>query len=382
MSPARTGKPPKYRLHKARNLAKVTIRERDIYLGEYNSPESWKRYADVLQAWQDGLSVDAIKAIAKGQAPPVESENAAVAIRNTAEISVGQLSLKYFAFAEDYYASKDGSSNGRVSNVKSALRYTNDMFAGIPVAEFGPLKFLAVRDELVRRGLERNYINDLMSIVKLMFSWGVTQELVPATVTAPLREIRSLRKGKTEAPERKKVKPVPPADFEAVVPLLPAVVQNMVRLQLLTGARGSEIRAMKIGDVDRRVPEVWCYFLDEHKTDWHGKDRRIFIGPEAQKILLPYLQGAADQYCFTTGFEPNRPYSKDSYARVIKRACIRAKVTPWTPRQLRHSRATIIREQYGIEAAQVVLGHSDLRVTEVYAERNFEQAAQIMKEIG
>ena len=54
----------------------------------------------------------------------------------------------------------------------------------------------------------------------------------------------------------------------------------------------------------------------------------------------------------------------------------------WSPNQLRHSRATIIRERYGIEAAQVVLGHSDARTTEIYAERDFAAAARIMREIG
>ena len=42
----------------------------------------------------------------------------------------------------------------------------------------------------------------------------------------------------------------------------------------------------------------------------------------------------------------------------------------WSPNQLRHSRATAIREQYGIEAAQTVLGHADPKITLVYAERD------------
>jgi site-specific recombinase XerC len=54
----------------------------------------------------------------------------------------------------------------------------------------------------------------------------------------------------------------------------------------------------------------------------------------------------------------------------------------WSPNQLRHSRATAIRERYGIEAAQTVLGHADPRVTEIYAERDFAMAARIMREIG
>ena len=54
----------------------------------------------------------------------------------------------------------------------------------------------------------------------------------------------------------------------------------------------------------------------------------------------------------------------------------------WSPNQLRHTRATRIREKYGIEAAATVLGHSDPRMTEIYAERDFEMAARIMREVG
>lgn len=36
----------------------------------------------------------------------------------------------------------------------------------------------------------------------------------------------------------------------------------------------------------------------------------------------------------------------------------------------------------GFEAAQTALGHADLRITEIYAERHFELAARIMREIG
>ena len=54
----------------------------------------------------------------------------------------------------------------------------------------------------------------------------------------------------------------------------------------------------------------------------------------------------------------------------------------WSPNQLRHSRATELRERYGIEVAQNVLGHSDPRTTAIYAERDYATAARIMQEIG
>jgi integrase len=49
---------------------------------------------------------------------------------------------------------------------------------------------------------------------------------------------------------------------------------------------------------------------------------------------------------------------------------------------LRHSAATEIRKRFGIEAAQHVLGHATLNVTEIYAEKNSEAARQIAAAIG
>jgi integrase len=58
------------------------------------------------------------------------------------------------------------------------------------------------------------------------------------------------------------------------------------------------------------------------------------------------------------------------------------KVHRWHPNQLRHSFATRVRKQHGLEAAQVLLGHSRADVTQVYAERNEELAAKVAAKIG
>lgn len=55
----------------------------------------------------------------------------------------------------------------------------------------------------------------------------------------------------------------------------------------------------------------------------------------------------------------------------------------WHPYQLRHSAATNIRRQFGLEAAQIALGHSSALVTEaVYAERDMQKAVDVMLRIG
>ena len=116
-------------------------------------------------------------------------------------------------------------------------------------------------------------------------------------------------------------------------------------------------------------------------------------------------------------------YSRDSYRRAIIRGCERAfmlpenlveprtpkqikaakesgRMTPeailsrrsartkwrdehsWHPHQLRHNAATFLRKQFGVEAAQVILGHATLTVTQLYAEKNIQQAMRIVSEVG
>ena len=67
----------------------------------------------------------------------------------------------------------------------------------------------------------------------------------------------------------------------------------------------------------------------------------------------------------------------------LKKAAKAGVVVPhWHPHQLRHNRGTEVRQRYGIEAAQVALGHARADVTQVYAEKNLEHAKRIAREMG
>ena len=54
----------------------------------------------------------------------------------------------------------------------------------------------------------------------------------------------------------------------------------------------------------------------------------------------------------------------------------------WHPNQLRHTFATKVRKEHGLEAAQVLLGHARADVTQVYAERDTATAVGIVAKIG
>ena len=52
------------------------------------------------------------------------------------------------------------------------------------------------------------------------------------------------------------------------------------------------------------------------------------------------------------------------------------------PNQIRHSYATRVRREHGLEAAQVLLGHEKADVTQIYAERDLALALEVAKKIG
>ena len=91
-------------------------------------------------------------------------------------------------------------------------------------------------------------------------------------------------------------------------------------------------------------------------------------------------------------------YTRRSYAVAIARACGRAFPPPshldeeekrqwrkqhrWSPNQLRHTTATMLRREFGIETARVVLGHTSSAVTEIYAALDESRAAEAMEKVG
>jgi integrase len=297
-----------------------------------------------------------------------------------------------------------------------------------PAADFGPLKLKAIRQTLIDAGHSRVYINKLVPIIPRMFKWAAAEEIIPGSVYHALRTVEGLRKGRTDAHETKPVLPVADEVVNATLPHLRAVVSDMVRFQRLTGCRPGEVCQLRPCDVERSG-DVWQYRPESHKTEHHGRERIIYIGPQAQQVLLPYLLRDAQAQCFSpaesevkrheeqrarrkTRVQPSqrnrrkaRPkrspatrYTKDSYGRAITRGIGKANaqrkeeasdmgIEPmllphWHPNQLRHSKATEIRREFGLEAAQVILGHAKADVTQVYAERDAALAVEVARKIG
>jgi integrase len=247
-----------------------------------------------------------------------------------------------------------------------------------------------------------------------MFKWAASEELVSGQVYNDLRCVTGLKQGRSDAREGKKVLPVSDADYQATLLHLPPVVQDMAKFQRATGARPSEVCDLRPGDINRE-DAIWQYVPQSHKSEHHNRERTIFLGPNAQHILLPYLLRPQDAYCFSPQESdrkrrqllhesrktpiscgnrpesnrkvhprraPGQKYDRNSYGRAIRRAAKKAGVPEWSPHRLRHSFATEVRKRFGLEAVQVTLGHARASTSEIYAERDQLLAARVAGEVG
>jgi integrase len=304
-------------------------------------------------------------------------------------ITVRELIAAYTEFAWQYYR-KDDVPTAEALCIVAVMRRLEALYGDKRCDDFGPLALQTVVARMVDDDLTRKTINNNLSRIKRMFRWAVSRELVSSSVVNALGCVDGLREGRSNARETEPVGVVPDDVVAATLPHLSSVVRSMVEFQRLTGCRPGEVCYLRPCDVDRSG-EVWVYFPGSHKTQHRGRDRRIFIGPKAQAILRPFLLRAADSFCFspqdvTSRRAGRRPpgarYTTNSYRYAVQRKCRQRGIQLWGPNQLRHAAATEIRKLFGVEAAQVVLGHAEADVTQIYAQRDYDLAARVAKQVG
>ena len=150
---------------------------------------------------------------------------------------------------------QDSSS---LTNYRLAGRYLAETFAITPVSEFGPNSLRAVREKIVASGVSRQYINKLVGVIRSIFNWGVSHEMVSAETAGSLKYVRAIGQRHSISPESPQVTPVNESDVAATLPFLSPTVAAMVQLQLITGMRPSEVCELRLSEIDRSA-STWTY---------------------------------------------------------------------------------------------------------------------------
>jgi len=383
-SSKKTPRIPSYRIHKASQRAYVEIDKHRQYLGPAADPATKQKYHRVIAEW--------MAAGCHAPAPPVE-------------ITVSEVAAKYIDYARGYYKRPDGTPTHEFTQTCIVVRDLAGLYGPTPAQDFGPLKLRALRETWIARNLARKTVNSYTATVKRLFKWASGREIVSPSIWHGLQCVEGLRRGRSNARDTKPVEPVPLDHVKAVKPLVSRQIAALIDLQLLTGARPGELVGLRPCDIDTSG-QVWEVRLPEHKTAYLGRKRILHFGPKAQAILREFMLRPPDKPLFspsdaekeryqqctthrhqstvaaTTKRTLRGQYDTHSYCRAIAYACCKAGIEKWHPHQLRHNAATEVRKQFGLDAAQALLGHAGAAITELYAEIDSNKARAIVAQIG
>lgn len=399
---------PKYRHHEPSGRAFIECKKfygsppRKYLKGAFNSAESKAHYNSEcakIAAWKVGSKKKPAPSATKGY-------------------TVTMLIADFLEWAESHY----GAKNTDFNHFRMACIFLKRAAGRRTIRQLGPVRFKKVQRLMeqhigTRTGKpwSRKYINAQMRRLKQVFAWAVENELMKQTRYAALCMVRSLRFGKTTAPELPKKQPVKWETVQQIFGVVPPIVQAMLTVHFRTGMREDEITAMRKCDIDTSDPTCWWYRPPQHKNLHRGKRKDIGLGPVSQEALRPYLNVAPPAYIFSPrialkqGWDARRTkpatsqpnmkryaprYSTATYDHRIHTAIGVAEsrlrkatgddsitLERWTPHLLRHARATLTREYFGKEGTEAQLGNCR-EAAEIYEAQVLPLARRIAVETG
>jgi integrase len=304
--------------------------------------------------------------------------------------AVAALCDAYIAHVRKVYRKRDKITMTGVSMTRVAER-VKSLYGTMRTSEFGPDEFRIVRETWVEAGCNRQTVNRYGYMIVAMFRWGfedAPSPFVPDFTVTRLRAVRSLRQGRTIAPEPNVVEPVPREHVDAVLAVAKRRIVDMIHLQLLTGMRPGEVCAMRPKYIERAVAEdgrtVWWYRVppDWNKTSHLCRTRSVPLGPRAQVIVGRYLETRGPNEPFFRSQKTGGAYSPRGYTIQLHNLCRRVGIPIFGANRLRHLFATEIRRKYDIETAREFLGHKDIGTTQRYAKPDPTLSAKAAAEIG
>ena len=325
-----------------------------VYLGQWSDPAAHQQYNRLRRDWEAGKAIDLAHPVA-GSAP--------------AKITVAELFELYILANSHLWAQQpDGHSPNR-QKYKSALISLGD-FAYTSAAGWTgkTLRRWQAEKESEQR-LARTTINAYTSAIKCVFAWGALNDYIPDTTNALITAVKPLQKGKSNAKETAPRSVVKLAVVKATLEHLAYTPRTIIELLIQTGARPGEICGMSMAEIEKTKKGVWLYRPTHHKNKKKGLDRIIVLGKRAQDILTAYIkkEKIKSGYIFRDKKRPKSPcYLSDALEEEIRVVCQREGIEKWSPYRIRHTIATRVAKTYGMDVAQLLLGHTSTATTSRY----------------
>lgn len=332
--------PPAILRHKASGRDRIRVKGVDYWLGPSGSEEARREYARLVGELAGG-----------GQAP-----------RRSAWPTVRALAAAWAERRMPACAAKEAK------HFRRALDFLLASGRGdLPADRLKAAQLAEARAAMVAAGWCRTYCNHQVSRLRTVWRWAEESQLAPEGSWNHLRTLRPIPVHDRSVRHAEKRRPAAREHLDLVLPRIrAAAVRAMLTLQYLTGMRSGETRSMRAGEVDRSR-EPWLYRPAAHKNAWRGQARVVPLGPEAQKVLAPWLCGkAAEAYLFLT--RGGRPYSSEEYARIVRRAADKVGLDWLQPYSFRHGAKDRITRELGLDHARAALGQKHLGTAAGYGE--------------
>lgn len=436
----RSSAPPSYRFHKPSGLGVVTLtdpsgRRKDVWLGPHGTPESRAEYGRVIAEWEA-----AGRTLAPGSAgtatPDITLNEVALAYLRHAEgyyrapdgTPTGELdNLKHTIRAlRQALGSSRASQFGPLAFKSFRERLVaSGLCRGVVNQRCGHVKRMvgwAVSNELVPASA-LHALQAVTGLKKGRTEARETEPVCPVPDEVVERTLPFLRPPVRAMVELQRLTGMRPGE---VFPMKAGEIDRsgavwVYRPRRHKGTHLGKLRAVFLGPKARAVLEPLLVNLtpndylfsperdDEARRVERRAGRKTPLWPSHQRHQAKRRKKVARR-------RPRNRFERQSYGVAIYRACDKAfpapepmaqkpdetnkawmaRLTPeqreeltrwqkahrWHPNQLRHAHGTAVRKLFGLEAAQVALGHSKADVTQVYAERDETLAVKIAEAVG
>lgn len=432
--PKLSTRPPKYTRHKASGQATVKFGGKVRYLGPFGSPESKAAYQAAIAQWARQTYAD------PSTSPPAPS------IASEETVTIDELLLAYLKHAEVHYRrdgqptgtldtlkpilrmfrgmfTRTRPKDFRPAYLEAfqehmiarncARSYINDATARIKgMFRWGVRKELVPVEVLHRLETVPGLAKGRTKARETAPVEPVDDELVDATLPhLPATVVDMVRLQRLIGGRPQDVCNLRPMDVDRsddiwlYRPGSHKTQHHGKRRVVCIGPKAQEILLPYL----LRAPDAYCFSPIDSERE-RNEERRA----GRQTPMTPSQAARKRKRSPKRG--PNEQYTHDSYRRAIHRACDRAFPPPealrqkkdeskrqwlerltcqqaedllrwqsthrWSPNRLRHAAATEVRSKFGLEAAQIFLGHSKADSTQIYAQRDLRLAVQVASAIG
>lgn len=153
----------------------------------------------------------------------------------------------------------------------------------------------------------------------------------------------------------------------------PIRTKAMFELFYSTGARVSEIANAKISEINFKDKTLFISHPKRYNT------RYVLLSEKAIFYIKQYLKTRDDSnpYIFVSYKKPHKELTKNAIELVFHNLGIKSNINrPLYPHLMRHTMATHALESMQIDEVGMLLGHSNINNTRIYAKRNNQHIGQ------